>query len=166
MALVLSSILLPTACGDESNSLSGSIKSFPGLELSFDNVFIRKTGESLTINYVKKVQTYTSDVVKLSVSLTAGGSGQIETGVDYNIPRYGQLVKRSAYKIDKSGTVVANTADFPEIDSGEIRFFKLSDQENATISGKFSIIFKKDTSQGIEAGQTMKGRFSQPLQFN
>lgn len=139
IALCAALAVLPGACGQGDNTLTGSIgQTHP---LGFDTVTLRQIGASYRVTYLRGAQTV---------------CGLIYTAPPATPPQPGQTITLD-FKPSGNAALTRATSDqlmFPAADSGTLTF-DVDLSEGATVSGRFGVRFA--------GGQAMQGTFAAPL---
>lgn len=139
-------------CGGSANSLSGSIADFDYWNLGFDSVDIRLFDEGLKIRYLREVEGAEElDIVASVMVLTSGTN--ITAGEDIDLGLYGEVDR--FVRVYEDGALVVDDHPFPGIQSGKIRFSKLSATDGGPVEGEFFVLFTN--------GYTLNGKFSGTL---
>lgn len=132
--------LVLAGCGGYSNRLEGSISS--SFSLDFDSVNVRQQATSLIVEYIKTSGATVTKVAKMVLD-----TDNLK-GLGNNSKIDGQLFK--------DRVVVQREApaggDFPEIQSGELKFGDFNFQQGGTVSGSFNV--------GFVNGRTLYGEFN------
>lgn len=139
MGLVLGLMLAlgAVACGSD-NVLEGSISE--SISLNFDRVDILKQGQSLRIEYIREVSGGTNKAAMLILDTTG-----LSLTDDAVLKDDTFMAKVELQRLTSAGD------EFPEISSGELRFFKFAFSEGDTVDGEFNVFFVN--------GRTLHGEF-------
>jgi hypothetical protein len=153
--LVLIMILIGASlnCGSGSNTLSGSVSDFSYWNLVFDYTEITLTEEGLQIKYLRNVAGADEPDIVASIIVLREGTA-IVPDTDIDLGAFGE-VDRFVRTVDEGGALVEDSHPFPGIQSGTIKFSKLSPTHGRPIAGEFFIQFLN--------GYTLNGKFSGSL---
>jgi len=148
--LLLLSLIIISSCGTGVNSLTGSVSDFEYWNLTFDRVTITLYEEGLKISYLREVAgSVEPDAVASVTVLREGTSILADTDIDLSL--FG-AVDRFVRVADETGSLVEDNHPFPGIQSGLIRFSRLTQSAGRPIQGEFFLTFTN--------GYTLNGKFS------
>ena len=125
------------ACGGPENSLDGSIGE--SYDLSFDRVEIRKQGEDLIIEYIKKREVAGGDDKNCKIVVQ---TENLPLGDDTSIQGDTFLERVTISRVSRTG------GEFPEASSGKIEFKVFDFDDNGRIDGEFEAVLDGRTLYG------------------